>query len=104
MGMMILEASCQEWSFRGTLPWAPASLETLWIGLPSIARYAAELLVQPYSCPASVLHGIPKCHILFRNVSYLSFWSSKARSQPSLVVGEEGGISLAGTDFCVNYT
>lgn len=97
---MILEASCHEWSFWGTLPWAPASLETLWIGLPSIARFAAELL----SCSASVLQGIPKCHILFCNVSYLSFRCSKARSQPSLVVGEEEGISLAETDFCVNHT
>lgn len=99
---MILEASCQQWSSGGNLPWAPASLETLplMIGLPSIARFAAGLL----SSSTPVFQGIPTCHILLRNVSYLSFWSSKARSQPCLVVGEEGGICLAGTDFCVNYT
>lgn len=70
MGMMILEASCQEGSFWGALPWAPASLETPWVGPPGIASFAAGLLSSP--TPALLLsfkespsaYSIPQC-VLF---------------------------------------
>ena len=43
----------------------------------------------------------PQGHGLFCNVLCVSFWNSKARSQSCLVAGDKGGISLAGTGFCL---
>ena len=56
-----------------------------------------EVLGNP--APVCSALGNPQCHGLFCNVSCVSFWNSKARSQPCLVAGDEGGISLARIGF-----